>query len=143
MPESDFERYGEASSLFRRTPECPPIEQLDGSAPAADSTRAHVEHCAFCQNEIALLQAFEAGGARRVVVARGARGNVVSCAAAGSRRHGDLVGGHDRGADRIALASPRATPAGTVFPMAGFGEGRGGAGRGVEFTRFSHSVNLG
>jgi hypothetical protein len=47
-------------SALGRTPECLPVERLESPLESLDAPgRAHVERCAYCQNERAMLAAFE------------------------------------------------------------------------------------
>src|SRR4051794_37317067 len=43
------------------TPECPPLEALESLDAKG---RAHVEHCAWCRNELAMLTEFQAAEVR-------------------------------------------------------------------------------
>src|SRR5437762_4744554 len=59
MPETNNDGLNE---LFGPTRDCLPVERLASIASPGvgnDEARRHVEQCAHCQNELAMLQAFE------------------------------------------------------------------------------------
>ena len=63
MPEFNEDRL--LRSALGPTPECPPVEMLESPDAMLDAKgRAHVEGCAWCRNEVAMLAEFQAADVR-------------------------------------------------------------------------------
>jgi hypothetical protein len=86
VSEHEHDRAREAlGEALRRTPACIPIERL--GEPLGEAERAHVDGCARCQAELALLEAFEQD------VPAPDEGAAVRWVAAEAKRRGTPAGG--------------------------------------------------